>query len=340
MTVLTQVVGVVASAGFFAVASGHGWAWADQMAATVDVGFSAGALGVAAAATATLPLPWRGRARALRGLLLRLTDVRAGEIWDLEHLVGVTLGLALGPVLLGRRIVLHPPALSTRETRLLAASAFGFSAVASLVSSFTGAGGPLATGLDASPSPTPGLVAALVWMLIANGLRTGSRLGWLSAVTLTSVLLVGLALVAERLAVTDNPGWPLTVYSMLVTLAQLAIVVRGRRSFGNPVRGRARRLSRRAMAGPVDDEPGSYRLGAERGRQREQPGQRMTTWQENQTYVSGRAGGGVVAYRSHAGVAIGLLDPVAPTATATARSCWRSSQVLCRPPAWCRACSR
>jgi hypothetical protein len=52
---------------------------------------------------AELSSPWRWRARAALATYAVVSFVYAGVLWDLEHLLAVVTGLALGPLLLGRR---------------------------------------------------------------------------------------------------------------------------------------------------------------------------------------------------------------------------------------------
>jgi lysylphosphatidylglycerol synthetase-like protein (DUF2156 family) len=310
-TVGTQAVGVAGAALFFLVASGHGWAWADQTAATLDVGFSAGALGAAAAASATLSAPWRARLRVALVAYCVISLMYIGAVWDVEHLFGVAAGLACGPALVGRRARLRPPRLSRHETRLLAACAFGYSAFASLLGTESSSGGPLTSGPDGSSTPTQGLLAAVGWLLIAVGLRRGSRLAWRWAVALSTVELVGLCGFAVWLVLTPHDGVPLTVYTIMVTGLQLSIVVVGRCAFRNPSRREVRRRSgqpARAGVGTRDRAASTLRdVGAVNHLSW------MTTWPENRWFVPS-TGNGYVAYRHHAGVAVGLCDPVAATA--------------------------
>jgi len=186
VTIGTQLAGVLGTAVVLWVARGHGWPWADRTSVDLDVGFSAGALGAAAAATATLRSPWRGRLRA--GLLVYgiVFFVYVGVLWDLEHLIAIVVGLALGPRLVGRRINLRARSLSRHEYRLLVSGTFVVSALAALASSLSSYGGPLTVGLeDTEASLTSGWVFFVVWLLVANGLRKGRRRAWRFAVGLT-----------------------------------------------------------------------------------------------------------------------------------------------------------
>ena len=314
VTVLTQLAGVLGATALLWLTLGSGWPWADENARVFDVGFSAGALGVAAAATATLESPWRGRVRA--GLLAYavVAFVYIGALWDLEHLLAVALGLALGPRLVGRRIDLRARSLSRHEYRLLASGAFVVSAAAVGASSLASGGGPLTVGLDEKDSaPASGLVFVVFWLLVANGLRSGRRRAWRWAVGLTVASLAVLVAVGVLLAADGHPGWPLVTYTALLTFAQLAVLVLGRRAFRNPTRRRARRTPGSFHFVPGEDERSraSALLRADGGVNHLAW---MTTWPENRWFFSQDGGEGYVAYQAHAGVALGLCDPVAATA--------------------------
>ena len=207
--VVTQLAGVLGTAAVLWVTRGHGWPWADRTSVELDVGFSAGALGAAAAATAALRTPWRGRLRV--GLLVYgvVFFVYVGLLWDLEHLLAIVVGLALGPLLVGRRIDLRARSLSRHEYRLLVSGIFVISALAALASSLSSYGGPLTVGLeDTETSLTSGFVFFVIWLLVANGLRKGRRRAWRFAVGLTVVSLLALVAIGIVLATTTSPGGP------------------------------------------------------------------------------------------------------------------------------------
>src|SRR4051794_21157592 len=320
--VVTQLAGVLGAAALLAIVSGQGWLWADQTALTRDVGFSAGALGAASAATATLSAPWRGRARIALSTYVVVSFVYVGVLWDLEHLLAVAAGLALGPRLVGsrvgRRAGLARPRLTRREYRLLAAGSFVVSGLAALIAPLAQAGGPLATRIpDTEAVFASGPVFAVLWLLVAAGLRRGRRRAWRVAVfvTLVSLLaLLALLALAVILAVRSEPGWPVLTYMLAFTLTQLAILVAGRRAFANPSRRRPRRVAGSPLALPSEAERARARALLET---RGTPNRLawMTTWPENRWYLPAddADGSGYVAYRVHAGVALGLCDPVAAT---------------------------
>jgi Phosphatidylglycerol lysyltransferase, C-terminal len=314
VTVATQLAGVLGAAGLLWIARGHGWPWADRTAQVLDVGFSAGALGVAAAATATLRSPWRGRLRAALLTYGVVFFVYAGVLWDLEHLIAILVGLAVGPRLVERRINLRARAMTRHEYRLFAAGAFAVSALAALASSFSSSGGPLTVGLEQTEtSLTSGFVFFVIWLLVANGLRKGRRRAWRFAVGLTVVSLVVVAAFAVALAVEHHPGWPLVTYTGLLALAQLLVLLTGRRAFRNPSRRRARRTAGSLHFVHGEDER-SHATALLRSNGTINRMAWMTTWPENRWFFGADGSTGYVAYRIHAGVAIGLCDPVAARA--------------------------
>jgi hypothetical protein len=313
VTVVTQLAGVLGTAAVLWVTRGHGWPWADRTSVELDVGFSAGALGAAAAATAALRVPWRGRLRVALLTYGIVFFVYVGVLWDLEHLIAIVVGLALGPRLVGRRINLRARSLSRHEYRLLVAGTFVVSALAALASSLSTYGGPLTVGLDdTETSLTSGYVFFVVWLLVANGLRKGRRRAWRFAVGLTVASLLILVAIGIALAVEGEPGWPVVTYTALITVAQLAVLITGRRAFRNPSRRRARRTAGSLhFSRGEDDRSTATELLRQTGSVNHMAW--MTTWPENKWFFPKEGSAGFVAYRIHAGVAIGLCDPVATT---------------------------
>jgi lysylphosphatidylglycerol synthetase-like protein (DUF2156 family) len=313
-TVATHLAGVLGTAAVLWVTRGHGWPWADRTSAFLDVGFSAGALGAAAAATATLRSPWRGRLRVALLTYGVVFFVYVGVLWDLEHLIAIVVGLALGPRLVGRRINLRARPLSRHEYRLLVSGTFVVSALAALASSLSVYGGPLTVGLeDTETSLTSGFVFFVLWLLVANGLRKGRRRAWRFAVGLTVASMLILVAIGIALAVEGLPGWPVVTYTALITVLQLTVLVTGRRAFRNPSRRRARRTAGSLhFTRGEDDRSRATELLRQTGSVNHMAW--MTTWPENKWFFAGDGSVGYVAYRIHAGVAIGLCDPVAATA--------------------------
>ena len=241
VTVAAQVAGVLGAALFLHLVSGHGWLWADRTAEVLDVGFSAGAMGAAAAASAGLRVPWRGRLRFLLVAYCLVSVLYVGALWDVEHLIAVALGLAVGPALSGRRWSVHRARLGRREWRLLAAAWTAFVSLAVLLSSVVPGAGPLAdaaaeTGTDSGGGP--GLLIAAVLLLLADGLRRGRRVAWR--------WVLGFSLLAV-LAAVFPPYTPDSVYTGLLLAGLVVVLVVGRRrAHAFAVRG-DRRSGRRVL---------------------------------------------------------------------------------------------
>ena len=108
-----QLFSVLASAGFLALASLLPWAWAQQQAVALDVGPSGGVFACIAGALALLPSPWRLRAWTVFIAILAVTFVYYGSLPDLEHVLAVSLVLAVDRSL-------RPQRVSVREQLLIA----------------------------------------------------------------------------------------------------------------------------------------------------------------------------------------------------------------------------
>ena len=321
VTISAQLVGILGSALIIALLDGR-WDWATRVADDLDVGFSAGALGALAAASVTLLPPWRARLRFALVLYAVIAFLYIGLLWDLEHLLAVGFGLALGPFLLGRRPQLRSPRLSRREWRVVAATLFLVAAVLRLLLWFVPADGPI--GASSGDSTTWGvLVGAGVSLLVANGLRKGRRTAWrwAMAVTLVAVALVTLVFVLEIVSVTraadvtvdvsGDSSVPAFVVDVGLWLVQLVVLVRGRAAF--------RALSPRATARAITSS--SVDRDTALGLLKRYGGSSLSwmgTWEANTWFVLRDDAGvprGYVPNQPHKGVGVGLGDPVGPDVT-------------------------
>jgi lysylphosphatidylglycerol synthetase-like protein (DUF2156 family) len=316
-----QAVAVVAAAALlWLLTATTDWAWAIRIADDRDVGFSAGALGALAACTAAVRPPWRGRLRLVVSLYALLFFLYVGVLWDLEHLLGVFLGLALGPVLMGHAPRIRLPRASRHEWRSVAALTFALAAVVRLMLWFIPADGPLGATSD-DDSTWSVLITAAVSLLLANGLRKGSRVAWRWGIGITGFFL-GLLLLGG-IAVTLDPvendldlgdSLPAFAVDLALWVLQFLVLLLGRGAFHSPSGRKLRKL------GPLDGDErevavdllhhcGGTSLSW------------MTTWEANHWYVPrdpDNSAAGFQAYQLHQGAAIGLGDPVAPTPQARA----------------------
>lgn len=78
----------------------HGWVWSAGLTGRPDHATTTAFLGAAAAASATLSPRWRLRVRTLLMAYAALTLLAAGGLADLERLLGVAVGIAIGPLVL------------------------------------------------------------------------------------------------------------------------------------------------------------------------------------------------------------------------------------------------
>jgi phosphatidylglycerol lysyltransferase len=311
-----QAVAVLLSAAVLVPLSGTGWDWAVRIADDLDVGFSAGALAAVAAASVALAPPWRGRLRLALVMYAGITFLYIGVLWDLEHVVGVAFGLALGPFLVGRRPRLAVPRLSRHEWRVIAASLFAVSALIRLVLYFSPADGPIGASTDDTDVWSV-LLSAAISLLLANGLRKGSRRAWrwavffnglvLTILLLAAVLLVTVPDTAEIDASVDASA-PAATVDFLLWVLQLAVLLVGRQAFRSPSRRSVRRG--RAVVGDDDRSQAIDLLKRDGGTTLSW----MGTWPANSWFFPPGDDGrplGYVAFQSHSGVGIALGDPVA-----------------------------
>lgn len=329
-TLACQAAGILGAAAFIALVGGtsSGWDWAARVADDLDVGFSAGAMGAVAAASVTLLPPWRGRLRFVIGLYAVLAFLYIGLLWDLEHLIGVGLGLLLGPFLVGARPSLRRPRLTRREWRVTAATLFLLAAIIRLIVWFVPADGPLGATSSQDDGTVVVLVGAAISLLLANGLRKGRRRAWVWAMVLTVVGLVLVGLVAiiaaaaiiageEAYVVIDigaGDALPASVADLVLWLAQLLVLIAGRNAFRAVSPRQAAKLDASAATDRADGiallrEDGGGSLSW------------MGTWPENRWFVvrdDGQAVG-TQAFQPHAGVAVALGDPVGADPVVRAR---------------------
>ncbi|WP_207555781.1 bifunctional lysylphosphatidylglycerol flippase/synthetase MprF [Intrasporangium flavum] len=327
------------------------WSWAHTTAAVLDVGFSAGALGAVAAASATLRPPWRGRLRAVLSLYAVLSFLYIGLLWDLEHLLAIGAGLLLGPYLVGRTPMRPHVRFTRHEWRVLAFTLFLVAAAVRVVLYVVPSDGPLgATTTDADVVSV--LAGAGVSVLLANGLRQGSRRVWTLAGALTTLgLLAGLAVLVIEAVAPDRLGpgdevvsaVPQLVVDVLLWSVQLWVLVAGRSAF----RARTHRRQRAELAAQAAGRSGQGGQGGHAGADDrdtaiallEQHGGTTTswmgTWEDNDWFLlpadaphaattpdGGDASGwplGYLAHQVHRGVAVALGDPVAADADTRAR---------------------
>jgi lysylphosphatidylglycerol synthetase-like protein (DUF2156 family) len=119
------------------------------------------------------------------------------------------------------------------------------------------------------------------------------------------------------LAVEQLSGWPAVGYELVGNTLGMAVLLTGRRAFRNPTKRRARKRHGNLLSPASEQERrDAVALLKQVGAANNMAW--MTTWPENRWFFSDDPPG-YVAYRLHAGVALGLCDPVASSADDRAR---------------------
>ncbi|WP_449283005.1 bifunctional lysylphosphatidylglycerol flippase/synthetase MprF [Leucobacter sp.] len=305
-----HVVGVLGAAGILALVSQSGWPWAVRLSQTYDVGPSCGALAALVFAIATLPAPWRLRARIAIAVWVGISVLYLGQLHDLEHAVAMVAALAASGWLPAFR---HPAGRpGRREWRLIGLAALitiGAVQVLDLVVPYDG---PLGSNDPAAPLVDVAIDVVII-LLIANGIRQGYRVAWIAAIVLgvfnvaTGVLGLALLPLLVELGGLDSPS---DVLGLLIAptffwSATLVLLIVGRSAW----RVRLRTSRRELSSDPLSREQLIGRLRRFGGGTISW----MTTWEANSRV--GAAGGGAVAYQSHAGVAVMLGDPIVDDAS-------------------------
>lgn len=300
-----QVVGVLVAAGVLALVAPSGWPWAVRLSEALDVGPSAGAFACLAFALATLPSPWRLRARVALGVWAAIELLYIGQLASLEHAIAIAAGLAASGWLPAFR---HPAGRpSAREWRLIAFAGLiviGVVQIIDLVIPYDGPLGqnaPVASALDVA-------VDIVVILLIANGVRQGLRIAWIVTLILASynvlTAVIGIALIPALLDTggIEHPAelLGLVLPAGVLWLAQLIVLIVAHGAF----RVRLRRSCRALTVRGIDGDEALDRLRGLGGGTISW----MISWPPNRYLPVGE---GLVAYQDHAGVAIGLGDPVA-----------------------------
>lgn len=310
-TLVGHLVAVLAGAGLLWLGRGVNWSWAELVSRDLDVGPSAGALAAAALATATLPSPWRLRARLVLAGYALVGFLFVGRVADLEHLLGVAVGLAAARWL---PVPGRSPAsgrVSRREWRLLAASGIVLLLAITVTVWLVPAEGPMGSTYDLGGSALHAAVHVLVAAVLFDGLRKGRRAAWwiTTVLAVLSVLLGVLIAVAYALADQADrreafDDLPVLVPTGIVWAAELVVLLAGRSAFRvpTPLLSRFRRSG--ATTAREDRERAVDLLVRHGGTNLSW----MTTWPEN-SYFFAPSGQAYVAYREHAGVCIALSDP-------------------------------
>ena len=204
-----------------------------------------------------------------------------------------------------------------------------------MVTYFVPDDGPLGPDLGDTQDLVDLAITLVLVLLLIRGLRRGKRLTWWFTVVIAGLnVFLGLAIAVLGVLIAifggdldiDN-GLPRFAADKLLWTAVFVILIVGRRAFRVP----SRRRVRRSTATAAIDHPTAVQMLQKSGGGTLSW---MATWPEN-TWFRTPDGESFVAYQRHAGVAIGLGDPVGPEADrgeavrAFATLCERSGWVPC-----------
>lgn len=311
LCVVYQVAAVLVVALIFLIFRDSGWEWAQQRATETDVGFSAGMMGAICVATATVRPPWRLRMRLLIWAYVIFSILYVGQMADAEHLVAVLLSMPFSTRLAGPK-GLKARAFPTRqEVRLLAFITVLVIAATQLLTAFLPDRlTPFGAVSEAADAWWVLLINLVIVGLVANGLRRGYRWAWwvellLLLIPVGITLLVLVALVFSKIDRTADitlVDVPQLFASTSLSVGLFVLLIAARRSFRVP------RRSRRKLATSTSDPETAKALLRKWGGDTISW---MTTWPENRHMVTAD-GESYMAFHRHAGVAVGLGDPVGP----------------------------
>ncbi|MEP6651526.1 MAG: hypothetical protein ABJA74_16675, partial [Lapillicoccus sp.] len=227
--VVTHVAGVGGAVVVVVATAGRGWDWSTALATRTDLGMTSAVLGTAAAVSATCSPTWRLRLRAVVVGYAAFALLLVGALADLERLLAVAAGLAVGPALASAG---HPSRYASRASRRLVI-AIVLAIVASLHLALAAERCPLifaGTGSAPERAATTTFLhdgsAVLVPLLLVIAAvcvwHGGRRAGWGAVGIMALVTLAHLAPL-RWLAAHHTLWWPLAVFAA-VDLALLAAV--------------------------------------------------------------------------------------------------------------------
>jgi lysylphosphatidylglycerol synthetase-like protein (DUF2156 family) len=300
-----QLLAVLVTAAFLAVASQLPWAWAVGLADSADVGPSGGTLACIAACTTLLPSPWRQRLWVIVVSYAALGVLFSGTVADVEHAVAVVFVVAWTRSFRVSRA-------TVRDRRLLAFAmslALGVVQVLFLLVPTSGPFGPT----DALEGPWVTVVVdGVLIILVTNGLRLGRWWAWFATLGVATLNIATAALIVvveavDPAAIGDEQSEahhviPTSIlwfgFLVYLVITRGAFRARRRRPLGTPRGGDV------AEPAPVVDDVKAL-IRRDGGGSLSW----MATW-EGMEYL--RTTTGVVAFQEHIGVAIALADPIGP----------------------------
>lgn len=298
-----QLLGVVGTCAFAAVASQIDWPWAVELAAMRDVGPSGGTMACIAVTASLLRHPWRQRVGLATLVYVVIGLLFIGTFADVVHALAVgAAALAALPAWRGR------PS-SIRERRILAFATTLALGVVQIIFLIAPTYGPFGRTRPFAASWIDVLIDTLLVILVAHGLLQGRRWAWVVTVIVALANIVtALVFLVLRIVGEEDP-WSfatgnatVAITGSVLWLLLLVFLVAWRRAFGT--RRSRRRLSARDGASPTTAD-------ARRAITTHGGGSLswMATWGGMDYFGTST---GIVAYQRHLGVAIALADPLGP----------------------------
>lgn len=293
------------------------WGWAQETAAALDVGASAGAFACIAAVVGLLPAPWRTRAWLVLLTVVILGVLVFGAVADLEHLAAVLLVLGVDRSLRPQRATVH-------EQRFIAALGMLAFVAIEVILTFLPTDGPFGPTEPLDGDGWSVAIDVVVVLLIARGLAHARRWAWVTAIVLLSLnvvaaLLLGIlgavdAVLDLGLGILLDGRTELDIGTGFLALVMLVYLI--------SVRGAFQSRRRSSLAAPAattaaGSDGAAGAMTAPTAKDAAALVRRfgggtlswMTTW-PGMSYV--RTSTGLVAFQEHAGAAIALADPLGP----------------------------
>jgi len=179
-----------------------GWHWAEDPGSDLDTGMSIAAFVLLGALTALMQPVWRRRVRVLGWTLVVVLFLDSAQLWDLEHLIGFTLGVFAGPFVLGRMPQRPGVRLGPRTQRVVAATIVAIVGLETIIEGFLPAGLPQLFTIERTGAPSgidlTLVVIALLLLFAADALRRGRRLAWVFATAFLALGVFAIAVIETR----------------------------------------------------------------------------------------------------------------------------------------------
>lgn len=249
-TLGTHVFAVLLVAGLLALFEPYHFHWVGQLVSSSDIGFSNAIFGAIGVVSAGLSPLWRRRVRFGVTLYCIAFVLFSAVIWDFTHFAGFLVGLAIGPLIIGRPYQLSWQKISIGEARNLIASIIVFNALTDFVNYlFPGNGGILNIQSDGRhQSVTFGITISFVLLLFAYGIAHGRKVAWriVTTITVLGTLLDWLMVVLSyRLGLGIGT---VLIFEAAISTTLLALLIIFRNAFTvKPNKGSKRRIYLRVL---------------------------------------------------------------------------------------------